>query len=185
MGLPVAPRPGPPDGYTDSNHPRYELDSAQIAAIERFLAEDVASLSRTVPVEYAERRIRSGGCLFCHGRDGVAAVWSPPSEQKLRSAAEDADQNDFALSTDGETGPDLLPPDLTWTGAKLRSVWLADFLAGRAADRPRPHLRVRMPAFPSGADILAAGLNITSTVCPPRRSTSSPKTLSWRPSDAT
>ena len=147
------------DGYTGSSHPRYELDSAQIAAIERFLAEDVASLSRTVPVEYAERRIRSGGCLFCHGRDGVAAVWSPPSEKRLRSAAEDADQNDFALSTDDETGPDLLPPDLTWTGEKLRSVWLAAFLAGRAADRPRPHLRVRMPAFPSGADILAVGLH--------------------------
>ena len=144
---------------TSTNHPRYDLDSAQIAAIERFLADDVTSLSRAVPAEYAERRIRSGGCLACHGRDGTPPAWSPPSGSTLPSSAEDNEQDDFATSTDDETGPDLLPPDLTWAGEKLRSDWLTDFLSGRTADRPRPHLRVRMPAFAAHADLLAAGLH--------------------------
>jgi len=146
-------------GDTTSNHPRYALEPAQVVAIERFQAEGVASLSRTVPIEYAERRIRSDGCLLCHSRDGVAAVWSPPSEQRRRTTTEATDQNLFTSSTEDETGPDRLPPDLTWAGEKLRSDWLTDFLSGRTADRPRPHLRVRMPAFAAHADLLAAGLH--------------------------
>ncbi len=146
------------DGDT-TNHPLYDLDAAKVETIERFLTEDVTSLSRAIPAEFAERQIRSAGCLACHGRDGVAATWSPPSGNTRPSSAEDTAQDDFAASADEESGPDVLPPDLTWTGEKLRSGWLADFVAGRTADRPRPHLAVLMPTFPSSADELAAGLH--------------------------
>jgi mono/diheme cytochrome c family protein len=142
-----------------TNHPRYDLVSTQVEAIERFLAADLKSLSRAVPAEFAERQIRSAGCLACHGRDGVPATWSPPSGNTRPSSAEDTAQNDFAAQADEESGPDVLPPDLTWTGEKLRSGWLADFLGGRTADRPRPHLPVRMPAFAAHSEILAAGLH--------------------------
>lgn len=146
---------------TESKHPRYDFDAAEIALIERFLTEDSDSLARRVPAEFAERRIRSGGCLACHARDGAAASWSPPAPTLVQSTNADAAQDDFAFSPEAadEPGPDLLPPDLTWAGEKLRSEWLEDFLAGRTADRPRPHLRVRMPTFPSHADILSAGLH--------------------------
>lgn len=146
-------------GDTDSGHPRYELDPAQAAEIDRFLGEDAASLARTVPAEYAERRIRFGGCLACHARDGEPAAWSASLSATGRAGGENSAPDDFVGSTDDEAGPDHLPPDLTWIGEKLRSDWLALFLAGRLDDRPRPHLRVRMPAFPSGAEALAAGLH--------------------------
>lgn len=146
-------------GNTDANHPRYELDPEQASEIERFLGEDTASLARAVPAEYAERRIRSGGCLACHARDGVPAAWSASLTANARAASEDTAADDFAVSTEDAVGPDLLPPDLTWTGEKLRGDWLALYLAGRLGERPRPHLRVRMPAFPSGAETLAAGLH--------------------------
>lgn len=147
------------DGRADANHPRYELDPARAAEIERFLGEDTASLARAVPAEYAERRIRSGGCLACHARDGVPAAWSASMSATSRAGGEDTAPDDFLGSTEDEVGPDFLPPDLTWTGEKLRSDWLTLFLAGRLDHRPRPHLRVRMPAFPSGADTFAAGLH--------------------------
>ncbi len=146
-------------GNTDASHPRYELDPAQAVHIEQLLREDAASLARTVPAEYAERRIRSGGCLACHARDGVPAAWSPSLSATARAASEDSAADDFVVSTEDEVGPDHLPPDLTWTGEKLRSDWLASFVAGRLDHRPRPHLRVRMPAFPSRADTFAAGLH--------------------------
>ena len=161
-GLAGRPSTWTASGDAPNPHPRYALDPAQVEAIDRFLIADVTSLARTVPAEFAERRIRSGGCLACHGRDGTPAAWSPPSPPSgstLPSSAEENAQDYFATSVDSEVGPDLLPPDLTWAGEKLRGDWLADFLAGRAGDRPRPHLRVRMPAFPAHADLLAAGLH--------------------------
>ena len=166
-GTPLDGLAGRPSTWTAGGdaadpHPRYDLDPAQVEAIDRFLTADVTSLARTVPAEFAERRVRSGGCLACHGRDGTPAAWSPtspPSGSTLPSSAEENAQDYFATSVNAATGPDLLPPDLTWAGEKLRSDWLADFLAGRAGDRPRPHLRVRMPAFPGHADLLAAGLH--------------------------
>ena len=143
-----------------ARHPRYDFEPTEIDAIERLLAEDAASFSRAVPVEYAERRLRASGCIACHTRDGVPASWSPPPAAATVPAGESV-ADLFALPADTEdgAGPDHLPPDLTWTGEKLSSDWLADFLSGRTADRPRPHLRVRMPAFAARADLLAAGLH--------------------------
>lgn len=125
-----------------AGHPRHDFDPRQTAAIERFLAEDAASLSRFVPAEFAERAIRDESCLACHARDGAAASSPPP-------AAGRAD----------EPGPGLPAPDLTWAGEKLRSDWLADFLAGHAVDRPRPHLPAPMPSVSAHAGALAAGLH--------------------------
>ena len=144
-------------GNADSNHPRYDLNAAQSEAIERLLADSTSSLTRRAPVEFAERRIRGGGCLACHARDGDAASWSPPAP----AADDDAVQDGLAFFTEtgDETGPDRLPPALTWAGEKLRSDWLEDFVAGRLDDRPRPHLRARMPAFSAHADILSEGLH--------------------------
>ncbi len=144
-----------------ARHPRYDFEPTEIDAIERLLAEDAASFSRAVPVEYAERRLGASGCLACHTRDGVPASWSPPPAAATVPAGESVADDLFAPSTDAEdgAGPDHLPPDLTWAGAKLRSDWLEAYVAGRVEDRPRPHLRVRMPAFPGHAGLLAAGLH--------------------------
>ena len=129
-----------------ARHPRYDFAQVEVEAIERLLAEDATSFSRLVPIEYTERRIRLSGCLACHSRDGAAASWSPSRAAAVEAAGE-------------ETGPDHLSPDLTWAGEKLRSDWLEDYLAGQLDDRPRPHLRVRMPAFTRHAELLATGLH--------------------------
>ena len=147
-----------PDGV--ARHPRYDFEPTEIDAIERLLAEDAVAFSRAVPVEYAERRLRASGCIACHTRDGVPASWSPPPAAATVPAGESVADDLFAPSTDADgAGPDHLPPDLTWAGEKLRSDWLEGYVAGRVEDRPRPHLRVRMPAFPGHADLLAAGLH--------------------------
>jgi len=142
-------------------HPRYDFTPPEIEAIERLLAEDAASFSRVVPIEYTERRIRRSGCLACHGRDDAPAAWSPAAAVAAPPAGPDEVDNPFTpvSETEDRSGPDHSPPDLTWTGEKLRSDWLEGFLAGSLDDRPRPHLRVRMPAFRFGADVLAAGMH--------------------------
>ncbi len=159
-GLAAAALPWIGAGSADTNHPRYDFDVGETASIEGFLADDVASLTRGVPAEFAERRITAGGCLACHARDGIPASWSAPTASSDPPAA-DGTQDDLAFlaATPAESGPDLLPPALTWAGEKLRSDWLEDFLAGRTVDRPRPHLRARMPTFASHPGVLAAGLH--------------------------
>ncbi len=160
-------------GSAVPGHPRYDLDSAQVEAIERFLAEDAASLSRAVPTEFAERRMHLDGCLSCHGRDGLPGVRLPPSGNtppttvegtavEDEDAAEDTAQDYFAASADDDTGPGRLPPDLTWTGEKFRSDWLGGFVAGRSdpsGDHPRPHPGVHVPVLAAFASSLAAGLH--------------------------
>lgn len=144
-----------------ARHPLYDFEPTEIDAIERLLAKDATAFSRAVPIEYAERRLGASGCLACHTRDGVPASWSPPPAAATVPAGESVADDSFAPPTDAEdgAGPDHLPPDLTRAGAKLRSDWLEGYVAGRVEDRPRPHLRVRMPAFPGHADLLAAGLH--------------------------
>jgi mono/diheme cytochrome c family protein len=43
-------------------------------------------------------------------------------------------------------------------GEKLRPEWARSFIAGEIAEKPRPWLESRMPAFPAWAEGLAAGL---------------------------
>ena len=148
-----------------SNHPRYDAEPAEIEAIERLLAADTASLGRRVRIEFAERRIATSGCLRCHARDRVAASWSTPMAPPVADQADDdsAGSGGFFRSanapTGGDRGTDQRPPALTWAGEKLRSDWLANYIAGNAVGRPRPHLRVRMPVFAAHAELLAAGLH--------------------------
>ncbi len=140
--------PLPPESLRRAASAGFDRGAARREA--RDAAVGAASPGRLVPAEFAERAIRDGGCLACHARDGEAA--------SLPAAAGQAD----------EAGPGLPAPDLTWAGEKLRSDWLADFLAGHAGDRTRPHLSARTPdgdaragaqTAAARADALAAGLH--------------------------
>ncbi len=142
-------------------HPLYDFTPPEVEAVERFLAEDAEAFSRTVSIEYAERRMRSGGCLACHARDGAPASWSPAAAVSLDPAAEGTGADTFTVSSAAMDAddPHQAPPDLTWAGEKLRRQWLEEYLGGRSADRPRPHLQVRMPTWPDLAEHLAAGMH--------------------------
>jgi cbb3-type cytochrome oxidase cytochrome c subunit len=52
----------------DSKAPRFNLDSPALEALQAFAATDRASLTRHVPVEFAERQARLLGCAECHGK---------------------------------------------------------------------------------------------------------------------
>ena len=58
------------------------------------------------------------------------------------------------------------PPILTFTGDKLRPEWTAKFLAGQIPYRPRPWLYLRMPSFPTGAEVVAQGLAMSHGLPP-------------------
>jgi cytochrome c551/c552 len=120
--------------------PNFSLTDAERGAIELFLVSDIEFAAVTPPAEAAERLIRQFNCGACHSRD------SDTSPRQLLTV---------------EEGSGIVPdaiPQLTWTGEKLRSDWLAKFLAGERHAPLRPWLKARMPAFPAVANVLADGL---------------------------
>jgi mono/diheme cytochrome c family protein len=134
--------------------PDFSLNDEQRAALGSFLATDLQSLKRDVPIEFAERRIAQLNCAACHPRDKQDDTFSTLSKDVAAMLA--------ALPPEGAAGehfaPDQGRPPLTWIGEKLRPEWMESFIAGKVAYKPRPWLRARMPAFMARARGLAVGL---------------------------
>jgi len=125
-------------------------------------SDDPGALLSRVPAEYAEHVLRTAGCLGCHARDGTPATGtSAPKQGGPSRSWSQPDRTEWFAQNPSEaedSGPALLPPDLTWAGEKLRSDWLASWLGGRIDDRPRPHLEAPRPHFEGDAELFAIGL---------------------------
>jgi len=144
-----------PDDKARAGAPDFALSPAQRAALQAFLATDLASLRQDTPAEFAERRIRDLNCVACHARDGDVSTWTKVDGEakKLRDALPAKE------STEGEPVHDAPLPPLTWLGEKLRHDWMSRFIAGQVEAKPRPWLIARMPGFAHDADLLTLGLN--------------------------
>jgi cytochrome c551/c552 len=120
--------------------PAFRFTSDERDAIAAFMQSDGRSLGLTSPLESAALLVRQLRCAACHDRDTHLAP---------RTAL---------VAEEGVTGqaPEALP-SLTWTGEKLRTDWLAAFLAGQKTS-PRPWMKARMPHYPYYARALAEGL---------------------------
>lgn len=118
-------------------HPYYPLDDAQKSAIKSLLAVGVseAPAEHPGPHEHAEFLMMQMNCFACHERDGLGGIG------RYRKAFFET----FGHIDIGDEG--RLPPPLTNVGRKLKSAWLAKVLRG--SGDIRPHMRIRMPVFPT------------------------------------
>jgi hypothetical protein len=78
----------------------------------------------------------------------------------LKPEVEAIEANLPPLPGDVQRSSDQSRPLLTWVGEKLRPAWMSDFIAGKIANRPRPWLASRMPAFSARAAGIANGLSL-------------------------
>ena len=122
--------------------PRYAVSAGQVQSLAEtfFPGAGLQTFHRDSRADMAELLIRQYNCGACHSRDGEI------SPRQFLTVEEGSGMI-----------PDALPT-LTWTGEKLRTDWLARFLAGERHAPLRPWLKARMPAFPAIADVLADGL---------------------------
>lgn len=133
-----------PDAAARGKAPDFALTAAQRGALLAFAGTDFASLKQDTDAEFADRQIANLRCTACHGRDGEGSVWS-------KLDAEMAPLQAAAPHEEGEHQPAFstaLPP-LTLLGEKLQTDWMAKFIAGQDAEKPRPWLIPRMPGFPA------------------------------------
>ena len=143
--------------------PDFGLSAGDRAALAAFVSSPAAVSAAEAPSEIAERWIAALRCNACHRRDGQDDVWTSREHElvalePLLAAAPGADAVPYRV--------DQTRPSLTWAGEKLQPEWMAAFIAGEVAGKPRPWLKARMPSFPAYAPPIASGLAL-SHGCPP------------------
>ena len=101
-----------------------------------------------------KRQVRALNCVACHDRDGETALRTRYADEIKDLLPKRVDNQE----EEGHTASEAIP-SLTWAGEKLKPEWMAEFIAGKTAYRPRPWIHARMPAFPvTYADGIARGL---------------------------
>lgn len=138
--------------------PHYSLTTDQIADIELFLASKRGSESLAFhnKAEYAQHQWDNLNCAACHKSNGA-----PAGLDKVHSLS-----MAYATKAAASGGHGTAPPDLTHSGAKLRTDWMQQLFKGELDYKTRPWLKQRMPAFKSRAVALAEGLSAQHGVQP-------------------
>ncbi len=130
------------DAEARGEAPILAVDGPQREAILSLLTWGPALLKSDTPAEFARRQMETLRCQTCHRLDGRDATLPQ------------------VIADEGYSGlPPEQTPTLTWAGEKLWPAFTERLLAGRLEARPRPHLRLRMPAFETRARGLALGLS--------------------------
>jgi mono/diheme cytochrome c family protein len=121
--------------------PRFDFADDDREALRQFLSRQQEPLE---PLSAAVRSAALVGrlnCTACHHRDQVV---SPRGE---------------IIAEESNRGvPAAALPNLTFVGEKLQVDWMRRLFRGEIAQKTRPWLPARMPAFPAYADELARGL---------------------------
>ncbi|MDA0723089.1 MAG: hypothetical protein O3A82_02010 [Verrucomicrobia bacterium] len=142
-----------------STGPQFSFSKEERSAISIFLKERDRSLERHSPPEFANRQFEELRCVACHERDGKESLWGAFSNEVSSLKAKDNDIPDAVSNLVQIHAASRTPPDLSFAGEKLRENWLADFLGGKVAAKPRPWMKARMPSFPIRANFFASGLS--------------------------
>jgi mono/diheme cytochrome c family protein/cbb3-type cytochrome oxidase cytochrome c subunit len=146
------------------NAPDYGFNPGQISTLKIFLEKGIHSLKRRSFGEFAERQVSALNCNACHSVDGRQNRLSylPELASHIKSAIGDTEAEALGRKKD--------PPDLTYIGEKLSVDWMAKLFTGKLDYKPRPWMKMRMPAFPSRGQGLASGLALAHgfSINPPR-----------------
>jgi len=138
------------DGPAGGNAPKFRLTDPQRRALAAVIEAKPASLAHDTPADFAERQVRALNCVACHTLDAQQDAWS-----SLKGEIETIQSTAARADLVG----DQARPSLTWVGERLRTGWMAKFIAGRVEEKPRPWLAARMPSFGDArGKLLAEGL---------------------------
>jgi hypothetical protein len=140
--------------------PKFAFTGSEKSALRNFVKNDLDSLARFVPAEYAERQLEKLNCAACHALYPREDFWSWLVPQEEAAA--------------GEESIHVGRPHLNAVGEKLNTDWLAKLFKGDLEYKPRPGLKERMPGFPHYAEPLAVGLAAMHGFPPSKADTSEP-----------
>ncbi len=138
----------------DCKEVTYSLNDEE-RAVWDFLKDETAhaSLTRSVPAEFAHRQRAALRCNACHAEDGEESLREKYASEveHLKPPEPPAEEEKPAIKTG--------PPPLNHLGLKLRPEWRTKLFAGRIDPKVRKWMAARMPAFPTRAAPLSAGFS--------------------------
>ncbi len=145
---------------TGALSPVFTLSPEDRVALGVFLAKKPESSlhQRSLP-EYAARQFVELRCSACHERDGEPSSWEVFAKEVASWKPKEPEPTPDEENPEKAHQANRTPPDLTFTGEKLRETWTADLLSGKLKDKPRSWMKARMPAFPYRSNPLAKGLS--------------------------
>ncbi len=120
------------------------FSEADQLAIQSYAESLAAATNRLSSIAIGERLLEQRNCQSCHDRDGSRGVSAWAGRISLR-----------VDELDGRS-QDLVPPNLTAIGGKLRDDIIDRALSRRMEDRRLPWLSVRMPRFEHSEEELNA-----------------------------
>ena len=145
----------------DSEASHLNLPAGAEDDLEALRKNHLASLKQDTSLSFATRQFKNLRCNACHSHDEEQALLANLHSESASLASHLAavDRVDQSL------------PALTFVGEQLHSDYLSQMLSGTVAERPRPWLEARMPAFSSHSpEVFAAGFAAQHGLAP-----SSPK----------
>ncbi len=144
------------DAAARGKAPDYAFSAPQREALRAVAREGLRCIEQDSPLEFAQRAVTELRCVACHQLDARQSVWSSVTEEAnllgaLKGGPTQANPHGPRFTTS--------IPQLTWLGEKLQPAWSVKTIAGAHAEKTRPYLYGRMPAFPAYAEVLAKGLS--------------------------
>ena len=136
------------------NAPNYGFSEQQRMALTLFLKKAQPSLAKRSLREFAQRQVDSLQCKNCHPMHGQQPYITtlPDLTSPAKHAPGDVEAEAHAA------GQKKGPPDLTLIGEKLRTDWMTQLFEAHLSYKPRPWMKMRMPAFPAQGKLMAEGL---------------------------
>jgi mono/diheme cytochrome c family protein len=138
--------------------PDFALTEPQRAALAAVVEAGPSSVGHDTPADFADRQMRALNCVACHTLDAQLDTWSGLKDE-IATIQSTAARDELA--------GDQSRPSLTWAGERLRTDWMARFIAGSIEEKPRPWLAARMPSFgETRGTLLAKGLALHHGILP-------------------
>jgi len=137
--------------------PNFEFSKDQLNSLLKFKDDHLETVFNSNKMYIAERHFNSLKCNSCHQMSGIQSTWSTVTSQEDYSFTHEYLAKTMGIKKIWEVQE---RPNLSVVGAKLKTDWMTDFIAGKISQKPRGGLIAKMPAYEKYSSNISEGLSM-------------------------
>ena len=139
------------------NAPNFEFSENELNYLLKFKEKHFKTIFKSNRTYIAERQYNSLKCNSCHQMNGVQSTWETITSKENYSFTHEGLAKTMGIDKIWEVQE---RPNLSVVGAKLKTDWMTNFIAGKIDKRPRGGLIAKMPAYEKYAKNISEGLSM-------------------------